>query len=203
MLYMGTSPCEAAVTDMLDSRRIGLMCQPASNPPQAGWIWAADNGCFSDKWDELKWITFLQRSHPRSGCLFAVVPDVVADHNATIKRFWQYRDVVVANRYPVAFVAQDGATEAGIPWIAIDCLFIGGTTEWKMSPQAFHLADCARRYGKWVHVGRVNSWDRFESWADRADTCDGTFIAFGPSVNAPKVAAWMDRHYANPRLELA
>ena len=137
MLYLGTSPCEPAVADMLDHRRLGLMCQPGSNPPRAGWLWAADNGCFSDKWDETKWRVWLSKDHPHSGCLFAVVPDVVADHEATLARFWDYRQTVVDTRYPVAFVGQDGATETSVPWIAMDCLFIGGTTEWKMSPTAF------------------------------------------------------------------
>lgn len=202
MLYLGTSPRDSAVSDMLDARRLGLMCQIGSNPPRAGWLWAADNGCFNDKWDETKWRAWLSRDHPRSGCLFAVVPDVVADHTATLARFWEYRQTVVDTRYPVAFVGQDGATEATVPWIAMDCLFIGGSTDWKMSPTAFLLAAEARRRGKWVHVGRVNSWDRFESWAHAADSADGTFIAFGPQINAPKVAAWMDRHWAQGALAL-
>jgi hypothetical protein len=131
-----------------------------------------------------------------------VVPDVVADHDATLHRFAAYRPLVVAARFPVAFVAQDGCTPDSAPWDLMDCLFIGGSTEWKMSPRAFAVADEARQRGKWVHVGRVNSWSRFESWSDRADSCDGTFLAFGPAVNAPRVASWMDRTFAHPRLEL-
>lgn len=203
MLYLGTSPGEPAVTDMLNHRRIGLMCQPGSNPPQAGWIWAADNGCFNAKWDYAKWSAWLKRDMPRSGCLFAVVPDVVADSVATRVRFNNHVDEVRAARYPVAYVGQDGATIDRIPWERLDCLFIGGSTEWKMSPAAFLLAAEGRSRGKWVHVGRVNSWDRFERWALAGDSADGTFIAFGPTVNAPKVASWMDRHWSTPRLELA
>lgn len=190
MLYLGTSPCDPAVAAMLDRHTIGLMCQPASNPPRAGWLWAADNGCFSAKWDEAAWRTWLNRDMPRSGCLFAVVPDVVADHAATVDRFVEHVPTVIKARYPVAFVAQDGATVDGIPWNYIDCLFIGGSTEWKMSAAAFAVAVEARRRGLWVHVGRVNSWRRYKAWAADADSADGTFLAYGPQVNAPKVARW-------------
>lgn len=198
MLYLGTSPCEPSVADMLDARRLGLMCQPASNPPRPGWIWAADNGCFNAKWDHGRWSAWLNRDTPRSGCLFATVPDVVGDHRATLDRFDEYVNDVLAARFPVAFVGQDGAQYGGVPWARFDCLFIGGSTGWKMSQPALDLAREARRRGKWVHVGRVNSLNRFGTWAADADSCDGTFIAFGPKKNAPKVAAWMDRHWAQP-----
>lgn len=200
MLYLGTSPCDPSVSDMLDARRLGLMCQPASNLPRAGWIWAADNGCFNAKWDHARWLGWLNRDMPRSGCLFATVPDVVADHAATAARFDQYVSDVLTARFPVAFVGQDGAERGGVPWERMDCLFIGGSTAWKMSQHAFRLARQARERGKWVHVGRVNSLDRFSSWANDADSCDGTFIAFGPKKNAPKVAAWMDRQWAQPSM---
>lgn len=200
MLYLGTSPCDENVADMLNHHKIGLMCQPGSNRPRPGWLWAADNGCFAAKWDEHAWLRWLDVDHPRAGCLFAVVPDVVADHEGTVERFHQHRASVTERRYPVAFVAQDGATPDNIPWADLDCLFIGGTTEWKMSPAAFSAADAARERGRWVHVGRVNSRSRYRAWADHADSADGTFLAFGPSKNAPKVAGWVEDHWRNPSL---
>ena len=74
MLYLLTSPREPAVAALLDQRRVGLMAQPKSNPPRAGWLWAADNGCFADSWEPIAWESWLRRQ-PRAGCLFAVVPD--------------------------------------------------------------------------------------------------------------------------------
>lgn len=41
---------------MLNAHELALMSQPGSNPPRAGWIWAADNGCFAAKWDEATWL---------------------------------------------------------------------------------------------------------------------------------------------------
>lgn len=203
MLFLGTSPCEPAVADLLNRRRIGLMCQPASNPPKAGWLWAADNGCFNAKWDEERWKNWLRTGAPfRSGCLFAVVPDVVGDAEATLDRFQRYRDDVIAMLYPVALVAQDGLEDLDVPWDEIDCLFIGGSTEWKMGEHARTLAARARQEEKWVHVGRVNSDARFRSWATHADSCDGTFLAFGPTTNTPRLLRWLDGHDANPQLDI-
>lgn len=201
MLYLGTSPCEPLVRDMLDTRRIGLMCQPRSNPPVAGWLWAADNGCFNAKWSEAEWWAWLNRPHPRSGCLFAVVPDVVADHDATLNRFWEYRDSITG-RYPVAFVGQDGATVDTVPWKELDTLFVGGSTRWKLSETAFGLAAEARKRGKWVHVGRVNSRRRYAAWYRHADSCDGTFLAFGPAKNSARLTGWLDGVEAAPPLPL-
>lgn len=199
MLYLGTSPCEPDVASLLDTRRIGLMCQPGSNKPRGGWLWAADNGCFAESWREQHWLNWLYQSHPRVGCLFAVVPDVVADHEATLDRWGQYRSAVEDAHYPLAFVGQDGATVATTPWSEFDCYFVGGTTEWKMG-EAFGLAEEARRLGKWVHVGRVNSNSRYQAWAPFADSCDGTFLAYGPKVNTPRLTAWLDTLEREPSL---
>ena len=49
----------------------------------------------------------------------------------------------------------------------------------------------AKRRGKQVHMGRVNSARRYRyAEAIGCDSADGTYIAFGPDVNLPKVLAW-------------
>ena len=193
MLWLGTSPHQDAVRAMLDAHDIGLLSQPTTHLPLPGWIWAADNGCFttSGSWREDRWMAWLARPHPRAGCLFATVPDVVGDHQATLDKFRRYADQVRDLRYPVAFVAQDGATVDGIPWSDIDCLFVGGTTGFKQGLVAERLASEARERGKWVHVGRVNSLKRLLHWHGVADSSDGTFLAFGPEKNAARVAEWV------------
>lgn len=202
MLYLATSPYQPEVAAALRRFKIGLMCQPGNgNKAQAGWLWAADNGCFSDRWDADKWLRWLGGSHPRSGCLFAVCPDVVGDAVLTMHRWYRYSSEIRRLRYPVAYVAQDLADDDLVAWDA-DCLFIGGSTEFKMSDIAFRLAIKARRRGMWVHVGRVNSFRRYKAWAPYADSCDGTFLAFGPATNFPKLMAWIERHDANPQLEI-
>lgn len=192
MLWMGTSPNQPEIAAMLDRHEIGLMCQPASNPPRAGWLWAADNGCFAATFKEDKWRKWLEKPHPRSGCLLATVPDVVGDHDATMARWKNMHEYVRSLRYPVAFVAQDGAHEGNVPWDEMDVLFIGGTNSFKQGMGSGLLAKAARERGKWVHVGRVNSLKRLMFWAELADSADGTFLAYGPQTNAPRVKGWVE-----------
>ncbi|MGH9823884.1 MAG: hypothetical protein ACREDR_11615, partial [Blastocatellia bacterium] len=98
-------------------------------------LWAADNGCFTDPnlnvSAYLAWLQRLQRW--QETCLFATAPDVVGDCEQTWERS---RPVLPANRklgYAAALVAQDGIEDKAIPWDAFDCLFVGGSTEWKLS----------------------------------------------------------------------
>lgn len=192
MLWMGTSPNQPEIGLMLDRHEIGLMCQPLSNPPRAGWLWAADNGCFSTNFKEAKWRSWLEKPHPRSGCLLATVPDVVGSHDSTMYRWRKFNNYVRDLRYPVAFVAQDGATVRNVPWDEMDVLFVGGTTSFKQGFASGLLAREAREQGKWVHVGRVNSFKRLSHWAEIADSADGTFLAYGPQVNSVRVKGWVD-----------
>lgn len=201
MLWLGTSRTQPMVRFMLDNHEIGLMCQPwGTRKIDAGWIWAADNGCFTEKWSEEPWLRWLSRPHPRTGCLFATVPDVVGNHHATLERWEDYSSTVRQMGYPLAFIAQDGAEDGEIPWAELDTLFIGGTTEWKMSQSAFNLAIQARDLGKWVHVGRVNSLSRLKYWRNVAHSSDGTMLAFKPDEYAPRVRGWV-QEMRQPLLE--
>ncbi len=194
MIWLGTCQSYPEISTLLDNHEIGLMCQPLSDHPRVGWVWAADNGCFSAKeWDEGRWYRWLSKRHPRAGCLFATVPDVVADHKSTMDLWRKYHDRVRDLRYPTAFVAQNGAVEANVPWSDLDALFIGGDTAYKQGPVAASLAQSARERGKWVHVGRVNSFKRLSYWAPIADSADGTFLAYSPVQNAARVKEWVDR----------
>lgn len=207
MLYLGTSPSSADVTHALDHHHIGLMCQPASNRPRVGWTWAADNGCFSATWNEARWLRWIDDDRlPRAGCVFAAVPDVVGDPVLTLRRWNRYSERVRDAGFPLAFVVQDGA-ERDLDWIPpfshFDCLFIGGSTEAKMSELMIELAMYAREHHKWVHVGRVNSWSRFQAWAPFADSCDGTMLAYAPSINLERLRRWRADHEIQPQFRLS
>jgi len=184
------------VVEALDAHDIGLMCQPGSNRPRSGWFWAADNACFSDSWDEARWIGWLGGGAlPRTGCLFASVPDVVGDHEATLQRWNDYASIVRSLRFPLAFVAQDGATVRNIPWPEMDAVFIGGTTKWKLGPEVKGIIEMAKELDVWVHIGRVNSQGRFLAFAALgADSCDGTYLSFGPDTNLPSLLGWIRHH---------
>jgi len=169
--------------------------------------WAADNGCYTNPDRSLaSYLRFLAgfSRQAKQRCLFATALDVVGDHAATRRRSMPCLTPIRNLGYAVAYVAQDGI-EAGdrlIPWDQIDALFIGGTTDWKLSAEAKAVALRARSRGKWVHMGRVNSWRRYTYAATFCDSADGTFIAFGPDRNLPQVIGWSAKNNAAQRLPM-
>jgi hypothetical protein len=94
--------------------------------------------------------------------------------------------------YKASFVAQDGIDKTVTPWDDFDVLFIGGTTDWKLGPIAAGAATEALARGKWLHMGRVNSYKRYLYAALLGcDSVDGTFLAFGPAKNLPRLERWV------------
>ena len=175
--------------------RIGLIATPNStraNQWVDGVTWCADNGCFSDRFDEGKWFDWLVEHADRGACRFAVAPDVVGDAVATLVRSLPWLPKIRALGYPVAFVAQDGIESTEVPWDQFDALFIGGTTEFKLGAIAREYAQEAKRRGKWVHMGRVNSLRRYRyAEAIGCDSVDGTFLTFGPDKLLPELLGWI------------
>lgn len=139
---------------------------------------AIDNGAFAGfKRDDF--LSLLAREHGNCHlCRFVAVPDVVGSARRTLEVFetWRYK----MGGWPLALVMQDGQEDLDIPWNGIDAIFIGGSTEWKMSDAA---ADCVRaakalNKPKWVHAGRVNAPGRFEHFEKLgADSIDGTGLS--------------------------
>lgn len=83
-----------------------------------------------------------------------------------------------------------------MPWDEFDALFIGGTTRWKLSEAAHELAAEAKRRGKWLHMGRVNSWPRMQiASAMGCDSVDGTYLKYrqreGEGVGEAEIAEWL------------
>lgn len=143
-----------------------------------GVTWAADNDCFNG-FDKPKFLDLLKLVSKYPGCKFVTAPDVVGDAVATLTRFRMWQPVI-RNHFglPVALVAQDGLESLPIDWDAFDALFIGGSTEWKLSNYAALLVKEAKQRGKWTHVGRINSNRRLQ-WAKAigVDSADGTGYA--------------------------
>lgn len=173
---------------------LGQIVTPAAgNRVLPGVDWIADNAVFAGKYpgDEAYLAWLAARPH-KANCRFVVAPDVVGDHEATLARSLPMMPRIRALGLPVAFVGQDGATPSTVPWDAFDVLFIGGTTDWKLGPETRALIREARRRGKRVHMGRVNSYGRLQRSADSGvDTADGTYLAFGPDLNLPKLLTWL------------
>lgn len=152
------------------------------------FVVAADNGCFASNWDEgewREWVVTVDRT-----VVFAVVPDVVSDWHATRRRWDRYADVVDGFRR--AYVLQDGQPSDAVPWNECGAVFIGGSTHYKLGADAYRLTRDAIDRGKWVHMGRVNSYTRVRiahEWG--CDSVDGNYLAFGPDINTPRLLGWM------------
>lgn len=205
MIYLsGCLPAKPELQNLLTNNGCGILLTPFSqrSTPGPEWVWAADNGCFSSRWNYQTWRSWLATRARPEEALFAVVPDVVANHEQTLQQWKQHYKFVKDLGFKTAFVLQNGATYDTIPWEQFDCLFIGGTTEYKLSKDAKRFTQHTKGLGKWVHMGRVNSQKRIElavGWG--CDSVDGTFLAFGPDINTPKLIKMLD-YGKRPQLKI-
>ncbi|WP_344664713.1 hypothetical protein [Catenulispora yoronensis] len=164
--------------------------------PEGSW-WAADNGKFGRHYvGDISWFAWLcakVRAYGSDKCLFAVAPDVPFDAAATLACSLKWLAMIRTLDIPAAFCAQDGSEAPGmIPWDEFDTLFIAGSDQFKEGEHARALAAEAKARGKAVHVGRVNSRRRMniaESYG--ADSCDGTYLRYGPDKNLPVLLGWL------------
>jgi hypothetical protein len=179
--------------------RFGIMTTPGHKGVPVGIVegmrWAADNQAYTQGFEPGVFFPWLDSMVPyRDQCLFVPLPDEVADWARTVRNFklWRYK----FSGWPCAFVAQDGQTPDTMPhpdwqWTT---LFVGGSTEWKLSEAAYSVILHAQRLGKRIHIGRVNWWARYEHFAAMPGseewTCDGTRTRFDGTQNT--IAAWAD-----------
>lgn len=182
----------------------GYMLTPlmGNRPDLSDMLWAADNGCFAQpgKYSHELYLGWLaEQAVYRKTCLFATAPDAWGDAAATWRKSKPILPVLRAMGYAAALVAQDGQQEPD--WDAFDALFVGGTNTFKFAETTYALVAEAKRRGKWVHAGRVNSRKRLVTSALAGyDSADGTYLAFGPDVNLPKLQGWMRQLQQQPHL---
>ena len=145
--------------------------------------WVMDNGSFSD-FNQNKFITMAGYGMADPNCKWIAMPDVVGNHDETLDLFHKWTNQMCNYWIPCrerfkkwAFVVQDGATMESIPWDDIVAVFLGGTDKMKRSRKAFRIMRHARRLGKWVHIGRVNTPKWVEYWYWTADSIDGSGLA--------------------------
>lgn len=201
-------PTTQAVRDaMLEGIGLGAITTPRQgNPIPDGVSWVADNGRGPrrdgskgtqdvDAW----WSWLSSRPWDPALCAFAVAPDVVGDPVATELESRPWLPRIRELGYPAAYVAQDGLVPDRTPWTELDVLFLGGSTEWKLSADAYRLTETARDLGIPVHMGRVNSFRRFGiAWSWGCSSADGTLITFGPDKWLPFVARMLEGFEAVP-----
>ena len=143
--------------------------------------WAADNDCYNRKFEPASFVIWLTSLQPYSSrCLLVTVPDVVGDANATLAQFRFWRTIIKGLGFPCALALQDGIQLRDIPWNLCDAVFVGGTTDWKMSQEVLALLKESQTRHKWRHIGRVNSFTRMFHFWDFADSFDGTGFAREP-----------------------
>ncbi len=188
----------------LDDDRFGTLIVPsARNRPSSLPLekpWALDNAAYVH-FDACAYERMLDRFHGQHGCRFVVCPDVVGDSRCTLRLFNEWESRVRRYGFPLAFVAQDGLTVRDAPWQRFEALFIGGTTVFKWSSEARTLCAYARALGKWVHIGRVNSWRGLRKAKRRgAHSVDGTHISRYPDIGAARFQRWLTQMRAEPEL---
>lgn len=156
--------------------RIGWLLSPAGwRKPHRWMTYALDNGAFPAwmkkvEWDETAFLCMLDAaSKCQQAPRWMIVPDVVADREATIARWHDWAPKLRRFSWPLAFAVQDGMNQCDIPGDA-DLVFVGGSTEWKWRT-VWNWCQQNKR----VHVGRVNGyrglWDCHRAGAE---SCDGT-----------------------------
>lgn len=191
MLYY--TPPVTTAREHIASGRLGQMITPnQGNRLVEGAKWLFDNGRFSAKaWTPERYFDTLIKWRGVPGCTLAVCPDVVGDAAETNRMWGKWHLGLLRQGYPVAYVLQDGCTS--IPrWC--DAVFVGGSTEFKLGREARILVEFAKRHGKYVHMGRVNSFKRLKYATEiGCDSADGTFLVYNPVENIDRLLGWLDR----------
>lgn len=183
---------------MNETAHLGILYSPAcwnsiERAIEARLPWAMDNGAYSG-FDQSEYRAMIGRCllHRREGLQWIACPDVVGNHAATMELFDEWGMYLHRRGLPIAFVAQDGCNVKDVPWDYIKCLFIGGTTEWKLSEAAKRLIYIAKLRAFHVHVGRVNSRRRIKWCFDqRVNSIDGTSMSRFSETYLPRFLAYV------------
>ena len=120
-----------------------------------------------------------------SGVFCSTAASMIADNLMATVEDWiaEARDALVAEVERLRGLANV---------FEINVLFLGGMGRWKESAGAQHLSRRAVDAGVSVHMGRVNSLRRLQlARYMGCSSADGTFLAFGPNTNLPKLEGFL------------
>lgn len=160
-----------------------------------GLPYACDNGCFR-RWEPALFEPMLSQFGP--GAEWVTMPDIVGNAHGTLC-LWDgysrlYGDAAGSLRW--ALVAQNGWGDREWEWALAqaDALFVGGDDTFKESRYVADLVAVAKGRGKWVHMGRVNTYRRF-AIAHRmgCDSIDGGSFSRWPDTWIPEAIRWVKR----------
>lgn len=128
--------------------------------------------CWRDKkpWDVEAWRSMLSMVGMKVQTpLWAAVPDVVANREATIANWPIYSGEIKKRGWNAAFCVQDGMTPEDVPADA-DVIFVGGSDKWKFPKLSMWTSSFKR-----VHCARVNSVKMIEACEQLGcESVDGT-----------------------------
>lgn len=139
---------------------VGVLVSPSyeKRVPVDRWMpFVLDNDAFTcwrdgKPWNLEAWrkmLLYIQTTNLKP--LWAAVPDVVTDREATIANWPIYRGEIKSLGWPTAFCVQDGMTPCDVPSDA-DIVFVGGSNEWKFP----NLEQWTSNFPR-VHCARVNA----------------------------------------------
>ncbi len=153
---------------------LGHLYSPGGFKGPFSWLpYALDNGAYiswqrNQPWSEQAFFELCERTrycHPKPRWI--LVPDVVANRQATICKWRDWEASLRKYGVPLAFAVQDGMDITDVP-VSADVVFIGGSTGWKR--QAIRLFCQSFRRG---HVGRINTarwlWYCHDAGAESVD----------------------------------
>ena len=125
---------------------------------------------YSKPWNLEAWRTMLHWVRMTGqNPMWATVPDVVGNRQATIANWPIYRNEIKERGWKVAFAVQNGMTPDDVPDDA-DVVFVGGTDGWKFR----NLQTWTQNFPR-VHCARVNAPQMIEA-CERlgCESIDGT-----------------------------
>jgi hypothetical protein len=155
-----------------------------------GVPYGIDNGGYKEL-DILGWLRLVDQAE-EDRPLFIAMPDIVGSAARTIELFEHFK--LRTNGLPRALVLQDGLNGIRIPWNDIAAVFVGGSDQFKSSPEAFAAAKAARALNKHVHLGRCNTAARARNWIGVAHTCDGSGMSMYDHMLIDVIAAITGTH---------
>lgn len=204
-MHLFVSGATATIRKYADHPRLGRLIQPRNGNDLAEFAQCdmdkgADNDCLQG-FDLEKWMRMCEALCGAHRLRFVAAPDAVeltpsgprGSWEGTRWLFKRFAPWLRQRGLPIAIVAQDGAAADDIPWSDIDALFVGGSDAYKLGPGAMHLIGSAKRRGKWVHIGRVNSQKRLNNfrllgWIQKfaPDSFDGGQFSMFPDTYIPQ-----------------
>jgi hypothetical protein len=180
----------------IDAMGFGEMTQPNEWPPRrTANGWAQDNAVFTSwkagrTFDDGAFHEHLQRvmnavargwwevnragavvREPSTPPQFMVLPDVVADGAASLRKSLEWLPWAEPTGWPLYLVVQDGMSAADVAAVMpdVDGLFVGGSSRWKWATAAAWGALC-QDWERPLHIGRVGTGKRAR-WAREIESC--------------------------------